>query len=286
MTTDFRTEMGAWKQVFSHRKKTFVFFQLLLLLLMSLFFISVWQLQLFSGQVEQLTGEVELIAEINEGLPESELVLLQQSLEELPGVDAVRYWTLEQVSEYIDSRLFRGYQDFVQKYQLDVPLRPLYRIRLSDLSVRDEVLETLRSRFAAQLLVVDGPRTDQEQSFGVQFVETLKKSMNNTRVLMIGIFLFLVGFYGYTTAFFLSERSRGFHLGQILHLSVPYTFWPALFVSFIDAFVLVCLSLLINMLLLGEWLIVLAGMLLVAFLLVDVVMVWFGRFVVVKWGMR
>jgi cell division protein FtsX len=286
MPTDFRTEMGAWREVFGLRKRTLVFFEALLLGLVMAFFVSVWQLQLFSAQFVQLTGQVEIVTEINEGLPQSEIDLLQGELEKLSGVEDIQYWDTAQVSEYIDQRLFRGYGDFVEKYQLDLPVRPLFRLKLSDISVRNDVLEELRGRFSSQLLVVDGPSIENADSFGFQFVESLRNSIWHLQVLVVCLFLIIIGFSGYMTSFLLSERSRGFHLSQMLHLSLPYTFWPAVWVAFRMSAFVTLIALILSVLLFGEWLLVLAGMLLAAFVLIDIILVWFGRFVVVKWGMR
>ncbi len=286
MPTDFRTEMGAWREVFHMRKRSLVFFECLLIALVLAFFASVWQFQLFSAQFVQLTGQVELLTEINEGLPETEIELLQNELSELDGVDQVRYWDTEQVSSYIDQRLFRGYQDFVEKYQLDLPVRPLFRLRLSDISVRNEVLDELRERFPAQLLVIDGPSLENSNSFGLQFVDSLGDSLWYLQVLMFCLFLIIVAFSGYMTSFFLSERSRGFHLSQMLHLSVPYTFWPAALMAVLMSASSVLVALVLSFFLFGQLLWALALMLLTAFVLIDVILVWFGRFVVVKWGMR
>lgn len=286
MPTDFRTEMGAWREVFALRKRSLVFFEVVLMVLVMGFFVSVWQLQSFSAQYVQLTGQVEVLAEVNEGLPEDELVRLTEALETVEGVQQVEYWGVDRVSEYIDDRLFRGYQDFVEKYQLDLPVNPLFRIGLNDISTRDQVLEELRSRFSGQLLLVDGPALETQDSFGFQFVDTLRRSMWQLQVLVLCLFIAIVCFSGYMTSFLLSERSRGFHLSQMLHLSLPYTFWPAVTVSFLMSLIVTLVALVFTTILFGEWLWVLAGMLLGAFLLVDLILVWFGRFVVVKWGMR
>jgi hypothetical protein len=286
MPTDFRTEMGAWREVFTLRKRTLVFFEALLVILVMAFFAAVWQFQLFSAQFVQLTGQVEVIAEINEGLPESEIEILSGELDALSGIEQVEYWDMAQVSEYIDQRLFRGYEDFVEKYQLDLPVRPLFRLKLEDISVRNDVLEKMRERFSRQLLVIDGPSANNPDSFGLQFVESLRSSIWHLQVLVVALFLLIIGFSGYMTSFLLSERSRGFHLSQMLHISAPYTFWPAVVVSFWMSVFVTAIALLLSFLFFGEWLWVLALMLLAAFILIDVILVWFGRFVVVKWGMR
>ena len=237
-------------------------------------------------QRAQLTEQVEVIAELQLGVPEQELTLFIEDLRAMDQVEEVTFWTTEQVAQFIDERVFRGYESFIQEYQLDVPVQPLLRIQLADIRFQESVVNELESRLGEQLIAVDAPQAEDGGVFVEGFLGTLDRSRLSLQALMMASFGLLLAFSGYVTAFFLSERSRGFHLSQVLHWSVPYTFWPALFVSVAHSLGALLIALILSGVIVGVFWWSLGLLLFGSMFMLDVIFVWFGRFVVVKWGMR
>jgi len=279
MPSPFHSELVSWREVFRLRKWTTAFFSVLLVLMVALFLVVVAEYQLLAAQVSQLTTQVEVIAEVDQALPEDQVKAFQAQIEALPMVSKVEYWPAERSAQYIDRTILSGYLDFLKKTQLAVPVNPLFRIQLSDLDQKPALEKILGERFGDKLILIDASVSADRQSFAGQFVLSVTNSVRTFQLFMILEFLMVLALSGYLTSFLLAERSRGFHLSQLLHLSPPYLFSPALLVSSSLSFFLVLLGFLCSFLFLGQFLPGLAIALLGAVILINLMLCWLGRYV-------
>jgi len=284
--TDFSTEMKSWLEVLKLRKGTVVLFSVAMVLMMTLFFLLVFEHRLLADQVSQFTNQVELIVEVDTDLSEEHKANIQQELAALPMVNSLDYWSAERSAEYIDNQILSGYLGFLEKNKLDFPVNPLFRIQLGDLKGKEELEKVIAEKYGNRLFVMDTSNSTQGLSFAREFVENLTWFSNLFRVLIAFQFVVLLIVSAYMTAFILSERSKGFHITQVLHISPPYTFWPAIYLTSVFSLILSLVALFISYLIIGQVLWFLALLLLVSFILLDLVLVWVGRYVIVKWSMR
>src|SRR5690606_5041687 len=286
MSADFRSEWRSWRAVFSLRKGTVGFFSGIVVFLISLFLVMVWEYQILSSHISQLTHQVEVIAEIDPSLSQEQVETLRLEIQSLPMVGQVDYWPVERTSQYIDEKILSGYHDFLQKSPLEIPFQPLFRIQLLQLDQKQELESHLMETYPRQISLVHSLVETDGQSFAQQFISQTAQSARVFQISVVLLLVLMVGVYGYLVSFLLSERSRGFHLGKMLHLSAPYQFTPALVMTTGLALCLHVLALLFTFVFLGHFLMMLMTSLFVAFFLVNVILVWFGRFVIVRWVMR
>ncbi|MDP2691991.1 MAG: hypothetical protein Q8O95_06350 [bacterium] len=286
MLSDFSSEMSVWRQVFALRRATIGFFLLLMFLVVSVFLLLVWEYHLLEYEVSQLTTQTEIIAELDRALLPEQQEMIRSDIEQLVMVQSVELWSSERSAQYIDQRILSGYMGFLQKNQLDIPVNPLLRIQLIELSQKDALERILQDRFGQQLSMTESHLGQGRASFATEFIGALTRSLDAFQVLVVLIFLVLIFGGGYLSSYVLSERSRGFHLTQVLHLSPPYLFWPAFLVSALVSLALVLVSVLVVGLYLQQILWGLGLSLLGVLLMKDLILVWLGRFVIVKWGMR
>ncbi|MGE3278662.1 MAG: permease-like cell division protein FtsX [Candidatus Altimarinota bacterium] len=286
MAADFSSEWRSWQAVFALRKGTIGFFSVLIVFLVTLFLVMVWEYQIFSAQISQLTNQVEVIAELNEDLGQEQVNTLQSEIQSLPMVSRVDFWSAERSSQYIDRRILSGYTDFLQKTQSDIPLQPLFRIQLADIQQKQALEDVLKERYPQQISLVHSLGTSEGDSFAQQFISQVDQSSRVFQVAIVLLLILLVGMYGYLVSFILSERSKGFHLTQVLHLSPPYEFFPALVMSTGLVLVVVLLGTIVGFMVVGDFLWMLMGALGILFFLVNMILVWFGRFVVSRWSLR
>jgi len=286
MLTDFSTELSTWKDILRLRKGTIIFFSLVTILLVSLFLVMSWEYRLFETQVSQLTSQVEVIAELDEDLPEDQQDLIREEIAGWGMVTDVELWSAERSAQYIDQQILSGYVSFLKKNQLEIPVQPLLRIQLSELGEKKEVEEILKERFRNQILVIDSSEVYGDESFAGEFIGRLMKSTDVFQWVIILVLICLLAASGYLTSFMLSERSRGFHLKQLLHISAPYDFWPAFLVSGSLSLGLCLLGMVLASFFLGHVLLLSTLLLFGLMLMLDAVLCWFGRYVVIKWGMR
>lgn len=286
MSSGFQSEMKSWKEVLRLRKATIFFFVVVLSLVTGLFFLLVQQYQTFATQISRLTGELELVVEIDPSLSSEQLQSMQEEIRQLPAVKQVEYWSQERAAEYIDQQMLPGYLDFLNKTQLEIPVNPLLRIQLSELQKKAEVEKFLAERYTQFIITTDSLLDRSGQTFAQQFIAQLQDLSFALRHLSVWVLVLLFALSGYFTAFVLAERSRGFHLSQFLHLSPPYEFFSALILVFIFSFATVFLGLLWGFILGGQWLFVLALQLFVALGILDILLVWAGRFVLARWSLK
>lgn len=286
MAVDFSSEWRSWQAVFSLRKGTIGFFSILIVFLVTLFLVMVWEYQIFSAQISQLTNQVEVIAELDEDLSQEQIELLQSEIRSLSMVSQVDFWSAERSAQYIDRQILSGYSDFLQKTQSEVLLQPLIRIQLADIQQKQVLEDLLREKYPQQISLVHSLGTSEGDSFAQQFISQVDQSSRVFQVSIVLLLVLLVGLYGYVVSFILSERSKGFHLTQVLHLSPPYELVPALVMSAGLALFVVLLGTVIGFLVIGDFLWTLMGSLGGLFLILNVILVWFGRFVVTRWGLR
>lgn len=286
MPPSFIPEFHAWREVVLLRKGTLAFLGVILTILMVLFFGLVVQYRFFSSQIAELTRQTEVILDIDSSVSDEQRQILQVELENLPEVAQVEYWSPERSAQYVDSRIFRGYLKFLEKSELDIPLQPLFRVGLSDLGSKAALEQSIEQRYSGQLLLADSTVEPGRESFSRQLTETLQHSASLMLWLTIFSLLLVFAAHAYLMAFFLSERSHDFHLAQFLHLSPPYELWPALVVTCLGSLALIVFALLFTALLTGTFFFLLAFLLWLALLLMDMILVWFGRYLVLRWGMR
>ena len=279
MVTTFRSELISWREVLRLRTWTIVFFSILLVSMVALFLVVVSEYRLLAAQVSQLTTQVEVIAEVDQALPEDQIMAFQKQIEGLPMVSKVEYWPAERSAQYIDRTILSGYLDFLKKTQLSVPVNPLFRIQLRDLDQKPALEKILGEQFGDKLLLVDASVAADRQSFAGQFVQSVTDSVRTFRLFMILEFLMVLALSAYLTAFLLAERSRGFHLSQFLHLSPPYLFFPAFLVSNGLSLILTALGFLCSFLFSGQLYLALATALLGAVILINLMLCWLGRYV-------
>jgi hypothetical protein len=286
MSSDFRSEWRSWRAVFALRKGTICFFSSLIVFLITLFLVMVWEYQIFSSQISQLTTQVEVIVELDENLSQEQVSSLQAEVQNLPMVSKVDYWSADRSSQYIDQTILSGYKDFLQRTQSEIPLQPLFRIQLSELGQKESLEKTLSDRYPQQITLIHSLGDSEGQSFARQFISQVGQSSRVFQVSIVLLLILVIGLYGYMVSFVLSERSRGFHLAQALHLSPPFELFPALVLSTGFAFVLNIIGALLGFFILGQYLFVLMCSLFIVFFLVNLILVWFGRYVMVRWSLR
>jgi len=246
----------------------------------------VWEYQILSSHISQLTHQVEVIAEIDPSLSQEQVETLRLEIQSLPMVGQVDYWPVERTSQYIDEKILSGYHDFLQKSPLEIPFQPLFRIQLLQLDQKQELESHLMETYPRQISLVHSLGSSESDSFAQQFISQVGQSSRVFQVSIVLLLVLLVGLYGYVVSFILSERSKGFHLTQVLHLSPPYELVPALVMSAGLALFVVLLGTLVGFLVIGDFLWTLMGSLGGLFLILNVILVWFGRFVVTRWGLR
>jgi hypothetical protein len=286
MGSDFRSEWRSWRAVFSLRKKTIAFFSGIVVFLISLFLVMVWEYQILSSHIAQLTTQVEVIAEIDESLSQEQVTTLQMEIESLPMVHKVDYWSVDRTSQYIDDKILSGYDAFLQKTPSEIPLQPLFRIQLSELDQKDELTKLLLEKYPRQIFLIPALVDADELSFAQQFISQIGQSARVFQISIVLLLIALIGVYGYMVSFLLSERSRGFHLTQMLHLAPPYEFGPAVWIMTGIALMLHFIASVLAYILLGHFLFLLVSSLFLVFFLLNIILVWFGRFVIFRWGMR
>lgn len=286
MHSSFQSELKSWKEVLKLRKGTLAIFSLAMVLMVTLFFVIVWEYRLLEAQVSQFTNQVELIVEVDTDLSEEHKSNIQSELAALPMVNKLEYWSAERSARYIDNQILSGYFGFLEKNKLDFPVNPLFRIQLSDLDEKEDLEKIVAEKYGNRLFIMDTTLQSAGLSFAREFVENLTWFTSLFRILIAFQYIAILILSGYMTAFILSERSKGFHLTQVLHISPPYTFWPAMAVMSVFSVALSGLAMLLSFLIIGQFLWFLALLLLFSLVLLDLVLVWLGRYVLVKWGMR
>lgn len=286
MSSGFQSEMKSWKEVLRLRKATVFFFVLVLSLVMGLFFLLVQQYQTFATQISRLTGELELVVEIDPTLSSEQLQSMQEEIRQLPAVKQVDYWSQERAAEYIDQQMLPGYLDFLNKTQLEIPVNPLLRIQLVELQQKAEVEKFITERYPQFIISTDSLLDRSGQTFAQQFIAQLQDLSTALRYLSVFVLVLLFALSGYFTTFVLAERSRGFHLTQFLHLSPPYEFFPAVVLLLVFSLTTLFLGLGWGYILGGQWLFVLALLLFGALAILDVLLAWAGRFVFARWNLK
>lgn len=268
------------------RKATLVFFVVVLSLLMGLFFLLVQQYQTFATQISRLTDELEMVLELDPSLSSEQLQTMQDELKQLPSVKQIEYWSRERAAEYIDQQMLPGYLDFLNKTQSEIPVNPLFRIQLTELQKKTEVEQLIADRYAPFIVTTDSLLDRSGQTFAQQFVAQLQSLSVALRHLSVLFLVILLALSGYFTSFVLAERSRGFHLTQLLHLSPPYEFFPALLLTLVFSLATLVLGLGWSSLLGGQLYFLLALMLFGALAILDLLLVWLGRFVLARWSLK
>ena len=286
MASDFATELSTWKTILSLRKGTVGFFVVLTVLLVALFLVMVWEFRSFQGQLSQLTTQMEVMAELNPNLPDEQLSVVQEQVESWDDVVSVEYWSPDRSAVYIDQQVMPGYLSFLQRNQLEVPVQPLLRIQVGELAAKEAVEGRLRERFSGQVTVISSPEVYGDGSFAGQFIGQLIRSTKVFRWLVVFVLVCLLASSGYVSAFLLSERSHGFHLKQWLHLTPAYRYWPAFLVVGVMSLLMTLAGMVVAALFTGHVLLLVTLLLFGVMLFLDFILVWFGRFVVTKWGMR
>ena len=286
MSSGFQSEMRSWREVLRLRKATLVFFVVVLSLLMGLFFLLVQQYQTFATQISRLTDELEMVLELDPSLSSEQLQTMQDELKQLPSVKQIEYWSRERAAEYIDQQMLPGYLDFLNKTQSEIPVNPLFRIQLTELQKKTEVEQLIADRYAPFIVTTDSLLDRSGQTFAQQFVAQLQSLSVALRHLSVLFLVILLALSGYFTSFVLAERSRGFHLTQLLHLSPPYEFFPALLLTLVFSLATLVLGLGWSSLLGGQLYFLLALMLFGALAILDLLLVWLGRFVLARWSLK
>lgn len=286
MASDFATELNTWKTILSLRKGTVGFFVTLTVLLVALFLVMVWEYRSFQGQLSQLTTQVEVMVELSPSMSEEQSTLIQERVKTWEEVAEVEYWSPDRSAMYIDQQVMPGYLAFLEKNQLEVPVQPMLRVQVGALEAKEAVEQRLREQYGSQLTVISTPEVYGESSFAGQFIGQLIRSTEVFSWVIAFVLICLLCSSGYLSAFLLSERSHGFHLKQMLHLAPAYTYWPAFLVVGTLSLIMTWAGMVVAAIFTGHVLLLITLLLFGVMLFLDFILVWFGRFVVTKWGMR
>ena len=274
------SELKSWVELLKNHKLAVTLFSLLIVLQTSLLLLLFWQYQVLDLQIAQFTSNLEIIAELDEDLTEEQSQYIKGELEELEMVKAVEYWPPEKSALYVDNQVLSGYLAFLKKNELNLPFNALLRIALKDLGKKEDLEKIILEKYQGRLLVVDSSSIKGEQSFAGSFVDSINSSAARLKLFVAVLLIILLLTHAYFKSLLLSERCRGFHLSQILHLSPPYAFWPTLLVLVTMSLCLSAIGFLLVYLVISQILWLLTVMLFLAFLLLDLILVWTGRFVV------
>lgn len=283
MASDFHTEIKSFIEAIRAKKWTFSFLFSFLVLLIASFLLISGASQTIASQISQFVNQVEVIAELKETLPESELKRLEEELKKLSMVKDVDYWSKTRIANYVNRALMPGYFEFVKNAEIEIPMNELFRIQLNDLSKKEELETAITDNYGDLLQVFSSDVKSGAESQGLAFIAQLKNSGKLFQALVLLNLFLLFALFAYVIFSILSERSRGFHLKTLLHLSPPFSMAPAFFVSSTTALLVSFCGAVLSFFILGEFLFRFSFFLFIAFVILGLCVIWIARFSMSRW---
>ncbi len=260
-----------------HRKRTYLFMGLLLILMPFVLLMSIWQQRFFAEQLGFLFDQVEVIVELDPALSPGVVEQVQEAVEQWEGVKGVEYWDRDRLNAYVDSTMFSDYFQFLDQYQIEIPVQQLFRIRLDEPGYRKEIVDLIEENFSAQLDVYEGEVTSFGKGAAGRLIDTLEHSARVLQGITVVVLILWLLILGYCTSFYLSERRHGFHPLQMMHLVAPYEFFPALITVTGLSWSLTLIAMVFASLMVGAVLWQLTLMLWGMLLLFQLIFVWVGK---------